>query len=121
VILILDANALLWWLADDPELAGAARAAVADPATDVLVSAATIWEIEIKRALEDLPPTWSTPSRWRASTRFRSRQPTPNGRPRRHTIVTHSTACSSPRQLGSTVIVTRRVVRRYTSKCRRPD
>jgi PIN domain nuclease of toxin-antitoxin system len=54
VILLLDAHTLLWWLADDPTLDGGARGAVADPANDVLVSAATIWEIEIKRALGKL-------------------------------------------------------------------
>jgi PIN domain nuclease of toxin-antitoxin system len=51
VILLLDAHAVLWWLADDPVLLPSARSAIADPATEVLVSAATIWEIEIKRAL----------------------------------------------------------------------
>jgi PIN domain nuclease of toxin-antitoxin system len=54
VILLLDAHAVLWWLADDPTLDPAARSAIADPANDVLVSAASIWEIEIKRALGKL-------------------------------------------------------------------
>jgi PIN domain nuclease of toxin-antitoxin system len=54
VILLLDAHALLWWLADDATLGAAARAAIANPANDVLVSAATVWEIEIKRALGKL-------------------------------------------------------------------
>jgi PIN domain nuclease of toxin-antitoxin system len=54
VILLLDANALLWWLADDPGLATDARAAIADPTTDVLVSAATVWEVGIKRGLGKL-------------------------------------------------------------------
>lgn len=49
--LLLDAHAFLWWLADAPELSPPARAAVANPGNVVLVSAATIWEIEIKRAL----------------------------------------------------------------------
>lgn len=49
MILILDANALLWWIADDPRLAGPARRSLADPANDVLVSAASIWELEVKR------------------------------------------------------------------------
>jgi PIN domain nuclease of toxin-antitoxin system len=49
--LLLDARALLWWLADDPSLDGAAREAIADPANEVIVSAATVWEIAIKRAL----------------------------------------------------------------------
>jgi len=58
VILILDAHALLWWLGDDQTLDRAARASIADPANDVLVSAATVWELEIKRALGKLeaPP-----------------------------------------------------------------
>jgi PIN domain nuclease of toxin-antitoxin system len=54
VILLLDAHALLWWLDDSPELGVPARDAIADPLNDVLVSAATVWEIEIKRALGKL-------------------------------------------------------------------
>lgn len=54
MILLLDAHAVLWWLADDPTLHRAARSAIADPANDVLVSAASIWEISIKRALGKL-------------------------------------------------------------------
>ena len=54
MILLLDAHALLWWLADDPTLDAAARSTISDPASDVLVSAATVWEIGIKRALGKL-------------------------------------------------------------------
>lgn len=54
MILLLDAHALLWWLADGAELSGEARGAIADPSNEVLISAATIWEIEIKRALGKL-------------------------------------------------------------------
>lgn len=54
MIFLLDAHALLWWLADDAELATQARDAIADPFNDVLVSAATVWEIEIKRQLGKL-------------------------------------------------------------------
>jgi PIN domain nuclease of toxin-antitoxin system len=54
MILILDAHALLWWLRDEPSLNRAARASIADPANDVVVSAATIWELEIKRAMGKL-------------------------------------------------------------------
>jgi PIN domain nuclease of toxin-antitoxin system len=50
VRLLFDTNAVVWWLADDPRLGRDARAAVADPANDVYVSAASIWEAEIKRA-----------------------------------------------------------------------
>ncbi len=57
--LLLDAHTLLWWLADDAGLSTEARTRIADPANDVLVSAATVWEISIKRALGKLeaPPT----------------------------------------------------------------
>ena len=54
MILILDSHALLWWLADDVTLSEGARRAIADPSSDVLVSAASVWEIEIKRALGKL-------------------------------------------------------------------
>lgn len=54
MILLLDAHPLLWWLADDAALGPDAKAAIADPANDVLVSAASVWEIEIKRALGKL-------------------------------------------------------------------
>jgi len=54
VILLLDAHALLWWLGDDATLQAGARDAIASAANDVLVSAATVWEIEIKRALGKL-------------------------------------------------------------------
>jgi PIN domain nuclease of toxin-antitoxin system len=50
VILLLDANALVWWLAEDPNLDAAARSAIRDDRNDVLVSAATVWELAIKRA-----------------------------------------------------------------------
>ena len=49
--LLLDSHAYLWWLADDSKLSATAKAAIADPANSVMVSAATIWEIEIKRAV----------------------------------------------------------------------
>jgi PIN domain nuclease of toxin-antitoxin system len=54
VILLLDAHTALWWLADDGSLGQAARSAIADPSNDVLISAASVWEIEIKRSLGKL-------------------------------------------------------------------
>lgn len=47
---LLDTHVLLWWLAADRSLPDAARAAIADPDTIVLVSAASAWEISIKQA-----------------------------------------------------------------------
>jgi PIN domain nuclease of toxin-antitoxin system len=52
--LLVDTHALLWWLADDPALTSAARAAVADPKNVPLVSSASVWEISIKRAMGKL-------------------------------------------------------------------
>jgi PIN domain nuclease of toxin-antitoxin system len=52
--LLLDAHALLWWLADDPSLDRSARDLIADPANEVIVSAVTVWEIAIKRAIGKL-------------------------------------------------------------------
>ncbi|EME70233.1 PilT protein domain-containing protein [Paramagnetospirillum caucaseum] len=49
--LLLDTHVVLWWLADDPALPRTIRAALADPSVEALVSAATAWEIAIKRAL----------------------------------------------------------------------
>jgi PIN domain nuclease of toxin-antitoxin system len=49
--LLLDTHALLWWLADDPALASGAKEAIAAPGTSVFVSAASAWEISIKRAI----------------------------------------------------------------------
>ena len=51
--LLLDTHALLWWLADDG-LAPQAREAIADPENLVVVSAASAWEISIKKALGKL-------------------------------------------------------------------
>ena len=51
--LLLDTHALLWWLADEG-LTTRARDAIADPANVVVVSAASAWEISIKKALGKL-------------------------------------------------------------------
>lgn len=52
--LLVDTHALLWWLADDPALSPPARDAIADPANEPFVSAASVWEIAIKRSLGKL-------------------------------------------------------------------
>ena len=48
--LLLDTNTLLWWLDDNAKLGASARAAIADPGTEVFVSSASTWEISVKRA-----------------------------------------------------------------------
>ena len=47
--LLLDTHVLLWWLADDDRLGAEARSAIEDAGRMVHVSAATVWEISIKR------------------------------------------------------------------------
>ena len=51
--LLLDTNALLWWLAGEG-LSDSAYQAMADPANFVAVSAVSAWEISIKKALGKL-------------------------------------------------------------------
>jgi PIN domain nuclease of toxin-antitoxin system len=54
VRLLLDTHALVWYVDQDHLLSAAARTAMSDPANDLLLSAASIWEIAIKVALNKL-------------------------------------------------------------------
>lgn len=49
--LLLDTHALLWWASDDERLQPAERDAIGDEDSIVWVSAASLWEISIKRKL----------------------------------------------------------------------
>lgn len=49
MLLLLDTHAFLWWIGDEPALGPRAREAIAAPANVVFVSAATAWEIAVKR------------------------------------------------------------------------
>lgn len=51
--LLLDTHAFLWWITDAP-LEPMAAARIADPEALVVVSAATAWEIAIKRSIDKL-------------------------------------------------------------------
>jgi PIN domain nuclease of toxin-antitoxin system len=51
---LLDTHAFLWWLADNPKLVKSARSAISDPSSVVWISAVSIWEISIKKALGKL-------------------------------------------------------------------
>lgn len=55
---LLDTHAALWWLADSPELDEDARELIEDGGNIVVVSAASVWEVGIKRSLGKLkaPP-----------------------------------------------------------------
>ena len=52
--LVLDTYVLLWWLGDDPQLGHAARDLIADAKNEVMVSAASGWEISIKKSIGKL-------------------------------------------------------------------
>ena len=50
--LLLDTHALLWFVLNDPKLSASARAVIADPLNEVLVSPASFLELDIKIRLE---------------------------------------------------------------------
>jgi PIN domain nuclease of toxin-antitoxin system len=52
--LLLDTHALLWSVLADPHLSGTARAALADPGAEILISAVSIFEITLKHRLGKL-------------------------------------------------------------------
>lgn len=52
--LILDTHAALWWLSGDRRFGAAAEAELADSSNRVMLSAAVVWEVAIKRSLGKL-------------------------------------------------------------------
>ena len=61
--ILLDTHALLWWLFDDSRLSRRAREAIAAPEHDILVSAASAWEIATKHRIGKLPEAGDVPVR----------------------------------------------------------
>ncbi|HUH06019.1 MAG TPA: type II toxin-antitoxin system VapC family toxin [Kofleriaceae bacterium] len=53
--LLLDTHVWLWWNTEPERLASKARAQIADPTNGVFLSAASVWEMAIKRRLGKLP------------------------------------------------------------------
>jgi PIN domain nuclease of toxin-antitoxin system len=53
--LLLDTHALLWWLSDDPALPSSARKLISSGRNQIVVSAASAWEIATKFRLGRLP------------------------------------------------------------------
>ena len=53
--ILLDTHALLWWLAGSDRLSAVAHGAIADDANEILVSAASAWEIATKHRVGRLP------------------------------------------------------------------
>jgi PIN domain nuclease of toxin-antitoxin system len=52
--LLLDTHVLLWWLDDPERISDSAKSTIRNPENSVCVSAATVWEIVIKKALGKL-------------------------------------------------------------------
>ena len=53
--LLLDTHTLLWWLSGDNRLSRRVRAAIGDDSNEVLISAASAWEVSTKHRLGKLP------------------------------------------------------------------
>ena len=64
--LLLDTHIALWALTDDARLSARARALIEDPANQVAVSAASVWEIAIKHGLGrgDMPVSGGAALNW---------------------------------------------------------
>lgn len=52
--ILLDTHAVIWWLDGDPQLGELASKCISDSRNEVFVSAATNWEISIKKAIGKL-------------------------------------------------------------------
>ncbi len=52
---LLDTNAFLWWVTDDPKLSKTARSIISNPENPIFFSVASAWEIIIKYQLGKLP------------------------------------------------------------------
>jgi PIN domain nuclease of toxin-antitoxin system len=53
--LLLDTHAFIWWFAGSRQLSRSVRRAIADEENDVLISAASAWEIATKHRIGKLP------------------------------------------------------------------
>ena len=52
---LLDTHTLMWWMKDDDALSATAYRVIADEANEIVVSAASAWEIATKYRLGKLP------------------------------------------------------------------
>jgi PIN domain nuclease of toxin-antitoxin system len=59
--LLLDTHTALWWLSDEERLGDEAARQLGDGTNDVLLSAAVVWEVAVKRSLGKLnaPPDFA--------------------------------------------------------------
>ena len=51
---LLDTHIILWWLYDDPKLPGRHAQIISEAGNHIIVSVASLWEIEIKKAVGKL-------------------------------------------------------------------
>ncbi|MCJ8278578.1 MAG: type II toxin-antitoxin system VapC family toxin [Rivularia sp. ALOHA_DT_140] len=70
---LLDTHTLIWWLANDATLSQTARTAIANPDNLIFVSAASVWEIAIKKQIGKL----NTPDDLEAQIEQNDLQPLP--------------------------------------------
>ena len=96
--LLLDTHVFLWYITADLRLPATFRAAIQNPANEVYLSVASVWEAVIKHALGKLPlpgpPTGSQPCHW-------TRERCPTWPASRHCIGIRSTGCWSPRRCST--------------------
>lgn len=52
--ILLDTHAIVWWATGDRRMSRKARVTIADPDTEVFISIASAWEIQIKATLDKL-------------------------------------------------------------------
>jgi PIN domain nuclease of toxin-antitoxin system len=52
--ILLDTHAIVWWATGDERLSRKARLAISNPDTEVFISVASAWEIQIKATLQKL-------------------------------------------------------------------
>ncbi|APD48033.1 type II toxin-antitoxin system VapC family toxin [Synechococcus sp. CS-602] len=52
---LLDSHVLLWWWFDPERLSSAVQALLVDPTSQILVSAASVWELSLKHHRGKLP------------------------------------------------------------------
>lgn len=52
--LLLDTHVFIWWVSDPKQLSPAVLAAFCDPANEMIISIASIWELQVKTQLGKL-------------------------------------------------------------------
>jgi PIN domain nuclease of toxin-antitoxin system len=57
--LLFDSHAFIWWDENPAHLGAAARAACFDQKNDLVLSVASVWEMQIKVMFKVLPILWT--------------------------------------------------------------